>query len=114
MCILRPMVEFQPLSFVDNMSLSLILVVMSVGVCVSFCGPVCFCFCFFFVCVVFVSSSLLVSSMILRVRFFFFFLLIFSGVYSLGLQNLFPTVVLLLIYACDVVLFYFLFRILLF
>ena len=80
MCILRPMVEFQPLSFVDSMSLSLILVVMSVGVCVSFCGPVCFCFCFFFVCVVIDSSSLLVSSMIRRVRFLFLFF-IFSGVW---------------------------------
>ena len=74
MCILRPMVEFQPWSFVDKMSLSLMLVVISIGVCVSFCDPVCFCFCFFFVCVVFVSSSLLVSSMIRRVRFLFLFL----------------------------------------
>ena len=82
MCILRPMVEFQPWSFVDKMSLSLMLVVISIGVCVSFCDPVCFCFCFFFVCVVFVSSSLLVSSMIQRVRFLFLFLFllfVFSG-----------------------------------
>ena len=80
MCILRPMVELHPWSFVLKISLCFILVVISIGLCVSFCFPLCFCFCFFFARVVFVSSSLLVSSMILRVRFFFLFLLIFSGV----------------------------------
>ena len=47
--------------------------------CVAFCDPVCFCFCFFFVCVVFVSSSLLVSSMIRCVRFLFLFLFFVSS-----------------------------------
>ena len=48
-------------------SLCLILVVISVGLCASFCSPLYFRFCFFFICVIFVSSSLLVSSMIRRV-----------------------------------------------
>ena len=63
MCILRPMVEFQPWSFVDKMSLSLMLIVISIGECVSFCDPVCFCFCFFFARVVFVSSSMIPRSL---------------------------------------------------
>ena len=49
----------------------------------------CFCFRFFCVCVVFVSSSLLVSSMIRRVRFVFLFLFlffIFSGVWLISIK----------------------------
>ena len=78
------MVEFQPWSFVLRSSLCLILVVISVGLCASFCSPLYFRFCFFFICVIFVSSSLLVSSMIRRVRFLFLFLFsffLFSGMW---------------------------------
>ena len=87
MCILRPMVEFQPWSLVHKISLCLMLVVMSIGVCVSFFSPLCFCFCFFFARVVFVSSSLLVSSMIRRVRFLFFW--IFSVVWLRSIKFVF-------------------------
>ena len=76
MWILRPMVEFQPWSFVLKIALCLSSVVMLVGVGSGYFSFPCLSFCFFFVSVVVsrYSSSLLVSSIILvRFMLLFFF-----------------------------------------